>query len=211
MNVDIANLDAVLFSYFWLDIKVVRGFLEQRTQKDNAVISDNVDINPLLSLYYAYNPNPKRAIFFSVADNATIMFPNLQDGWNTLFHVIANGLFAKACNMTIMDNSKFTDSSNYLIYSDDSQKRVVYTLKEDRWVFFEQGAPLPFEDTAYYNARQKRERLSKEIMLEYCESLEIAKNGIITLNADGAFSYELYWSGKLAGSRGAGSTSFVRK
>ena len=30
--------------------------------------------------------------------------------------------------------------------------------------------------------------------MEYCESLEISKNGVITLNADEAFSYELGWT-----------------
>jgi len=211
LDIDIANLDAVLFSYFWLDIKSVKKLLEQRTQKDNAIISGDIDIKPLLELNYAYNPNPKRATFFTTSENAAIMFPNVQDGWSTLFHVIANGLKAKACCMIIMDCSKFADSSNYLIHLEDSQCRVIYTLKEDKWVFYQEGAPLSFENTDYYTAKQKRERLSKKIMLEYCENLEISKNGIITLNADEAFSYELGWTGKFANSKGVGSTSFVRK
>ena len=65
-------------------------------------------------------------------------------------------------------------------------------------MFFEKGAPASFENTNYYTAQQKRERLSKKIMLEYCEHLEITKNGIMTLNIDGAFSCEY---GKLAGGR----------
>jgi hypothetical protein len=211
LDIDIANLDAVLFSYFWLDIKIVRKILEQRTQKDNAIISEDIDIKPLLDLNYTYNPNPKRATFFSASENATIMFPNMQDGWNTLFHVIANGLKMKACYMAIMDYRKLVDSSNYLIHIEDSQRRVVYALKENKWVFYEEGTPLSFENTVYYNAKLKRERLSKEVMFEYCERLEISKNGIITLSADEAFSYELYWSGKFAGSRGVGPTSFIRK
>ena len=194
LNIDIAVLDAVLFSYFWLDIQSVKEYLMHTEKMRNAVFSENIDIKPMLDLNYAYNPNPKRATFYSVSENVTIMFPNLQDGWITRFYSIADKLKAKACYMKIMDYRKFPDdSSNYLIHIENSQKRIVYTLKENKWVFFEQGCPLPFENTAYYAAKQKKERLSKKIMLEYSESLGVAKNGIITVNDDRAFSYELYW------------------
>ena len=207
MNIDISNLDAILFSYFWLDIKSVRTLLEQGILK-NAVITEDADIKPLLNLQYGYNTTPMRATFFSVAKNTTIMFSNLQDGWATLYNTIANRLKAKSCYMRIMDCNKIVDASNCFIYCEDSKERIVYTLKEHKWVFYEQGMPLPFENTNYYTAKQKKERLNKKIMVEYCEHLGISKNGIITLNASGAFSYEY---GKCANSKGIDSAYFVRK
>jgi len=211
LNIDVANLDAVLFSYFWLNIQSVKEFLEQRGQKDIFAITENADIKPLLNLNYAYNPNPMRATFFSVAENETIMFPNLQDGWATLFHTITNSLKTKSCYMKIIDSNKIVDASNCFIYCEDSQERIVYTLKDNKWVFFEQGIPLSFENTAYYAARQKKERLSKAIMLEYCEKIGISKNGNIELNTDKAFSYESRWTGEFSNSNGFGNTSFIRK
>ena len=204
MHVDITVLDAVLFSVYWTDIQVIR---EHLAQNKNATFTSDINIEPLLNLQYAYNPNPLRATFFPMANGYTIMFPNLQDGWATLFYNITRRLKAKSCYMTIMDYKKLVDASNYFIYCEYSQERVVYTLKEDRWMFYEQGVPLSFENTAYYTARQKKERLSKEIMMEYCESLGITSNGLIHLNPDGAFSYE-YGKGQY---KGAGATSFARK
>ena len=206
MDIKIANLDAVLFSYFWHDIKSVKEIVEQLTLK-GAAISKDVDIEPLLNLSYAYGPSLMRATFFSTSENTTIMFPNLQDGWFTLFSTITSKLKAKSCYMKIMDSNKIVDGANYLVYCEGSQERVVYTLKENRWVFWEQGAPQHFENTAYYTAKQKKERLSREIMLGYCENLEITKNGVVTLNIDSAFSYEL---GNATG-KSVGSTSFIRK
>ena len=206
MNIDIVRLDAVLFSHFWLDIKSVKELLEQMTLKGSS-ISQDIDINPLLDLQYAYGPSPMRATFFPITENTTIMFPNVQDGWFTLFSSITKRRNAKSCYMKIMDLNKIVDASNYFIYCENSQERIVYTLKEDRWVFWEQGTPLAFENTAYYTAKQRKNRLSKEIMLEYCENLEISKSGIITLNTDEAFSYELGGSGNFT----LGSTSFIRK
>ena len=115
MHIDIANLDAVLFSFFWLDIQSVKAFLAQSANnKEGSVFSKDIDIKPLLNLQYGYNQNPQRATFFSVGKNAAIMFPNLQDGWVTLFWSISRGLKARACYMKIMDHNKLVNSSNYL-------------------------------------------------------------------------------------------------
>jgi hypothetical protein len=93
-DVNIADLDAVLFSFYWIDISSVKEYLAQQTQGWNAVFSEDINISPLLDLQYIYGPNPKRATFFSVGINATIMFPNLQDGWYTLFNNITHSLKA---------------------------------------------------------------------------------------------------------------------
>ena len=210
-DIDIASLDAVLFSFYWSDIRSLKEYLAQHAQEWNGAFSEDVNINPLLNLQYAYNPNPQRATFFSVEKNTTIMFPNLQDGWRTLFNNIAHGLKTKACCITIMDDKKMIDSANYFHYVEDSFVRTIYTIKENKWAFFEQGSPLSFENTAYYTAKQKKERLNKRIMLEYCESLGIIKNGIISLAPNNAFSFEMFWTGKFTDNKGFGRTSLVRK
>ena len=95
--------------------------------------------------------------------------------------------------MKIMDDIKIVDPSNYFCHYENGLERVVYTLKENKWVFHEQGEPLPFENKDYYAARIKKERLNKPIMSEYCEHLAIAKNGFIDFDVGEAFSYSLYW------------------
>jgi hypothetical protein len=113
--------------------------------------------------------------------------------------------------MQIMDDKKIADAGCYLYYVEDSLERVVYTLKEAKWVFFEKGSLQPFENAAYYTAKHKKERLNKSIMLEYCEKLAILKSGNISLNHCEAFSYEMFWTSDLKGSKGNGPTSLMRK
>ena len=40
--------------------------------------------------------------------------------------------------------------------------RHVSLLKEDKWVFYEKGTPLPYEDTSTYKNRLLRTRLKNE-------------------------------------------------
>ena len=209
MRIEIANMDVVLFSFFWTDIQTVKKYLAQNKE---AVFSDDTDITPILDLQYAYNANPLKATFYPIKNDCTIMFPNLQDGWFSLYKNIAKGLNSKSCYMTIMDDEKFAYPANSFRYYENGLERVVYTLKEDKWVFYEQGEPLSFENKDYYNARIKKKRLNKAIMLEYCESLGISKNETLDIGDDGAFSYLRYWKGLRTDSQVlVGATSFARK
>lgn len=210
MVLDIGKIDAILFTYFWTNVNNIRAFLEQNNEK--AVFSDDIDIAPLLNLEYAYNPNPLRATFFSVTENTCIMFPKLQDGWSSLSSYITNGLKIKSYYFRIMDDKKILMPSNYLTCNDGlGGRRTVYAQKENRWVFANVGEPLPFENTEYYSEKQIKARLNKDILLEYCEKLNITLNGKIDLNESIAFTYESYWEGEFAGSKGRGATSLARK
>ena len=55
LNIDIAVLDAVLFSYFWLDIQSVKEYLMHKEKMSNAVFSEN-------TAYYTAKQKKKRLI-----------------------------------------------------------------------------------------------------------------------------------------------------
>lgn len=42
-----------------------------------------------------------------------------------------------------------------------------------RWVFIDQGAPLPFERTERYTASKIRDRFTPELLFDYCRALGI--------------------------------------
>ena len=44
---------------------------------------------------------------------------------------------------------------------------MVLALKEDRWTFFQQGEPLPFENLEYYNNKRIKDRMNFAIIKEY--------------------------------------------
>jgi hypothetical protein len=51
-------------------------------------------------------------------------------------------------------------------------RREIAACKDDRgWAFFEKGPVQPFENTNYYAARLKKDRLTRAIITEYMEKL----------------------------------------
>ncbi len=59
-------------------------------------------------------------------------------------------------------------------YSDSNfYDRDILAYKEDRWVFYEQGKPLAFENTDYYKNRLIKKRLNNEIIEEYLLKLGV--------------------------------------
>lgn len=55
----------------------------------------------------------------------------------------------------------------------EGKERIILAYKEDRWVFYEVGDPLPFEDVELYKKRYIRDRLNNNIIYSY-----LLKNGI---------------------------------
>ncbi|GAB0170611.1 hypothetical protein LSPCS325_40480 [Lysinibacillus sp. CTST325] len=52
-------------------------------------------------------------------------------------------------------------------------------MKDGKWIFYSEGAPLFFEDEKNYKKRIKKERLTKQILIEYCNllGLHVDENG----------------------------------
>lgn len=100
-----------------------------------------------------------------------IMFSNAHDGGITLVNRIA--IEARTSHITF-SLSETDEGKNSMIYRDyERRERVVMTLREDqgKWVFFEKGNKLWFENESYYKRKKINQRLNMKILLEYCESL----------------------------------------
>ena len=61
----------------------------------------------------------------------------------------------------------------------DGKERIIYALKEDRWVFYEEGELLPFENPDYYKRRKIKDRINNDIIIEY-----LSKCGIDLFDID---------------------------
>ena len=42
---------------------------------------------------------------------------------------------------------------------------------DDRWDFYEEGEPMPFEQTERYTERLRRKRLTNDMVLDYAKAL----------------------------------------
>ncbi len=52
-----------------------------------------------------------------------------------------------------------------------SIRTVGATATDGRWAWDESGQPLPFEDVSRYGARRKRDRLDRELLVQYLAAL----------------------------------------
>lgn len=208
IQIDIADLDGAMFTWFYADILQIKEYL---TQMEDAVIRPDADLGHVLKLEYAYNPNPQKAVFYAVDSSNCVMFSNMQDGWNSLVYNIVDLINCEAFFVQFMDEKKLLNPGNYFQYFSKGARRTVYAIKENRWVFYEEGPPRDFECTEYYRRAIKKKRLNKDIILEYCTKAGIIKNGVMTVNEDLCFTFELFWRGELSGCPGKGPGALQRK
>lgn len=94
---------------------------------------------------------------------------NCPDGWYTLCNIINGRLGGARYTFSMSTFIHHYYPYNEFYYSYDGKcKRVVKSYLDDtRWVFYEEGEPLFFEDVNNYKARMKKKRLTKEILLDY--------------------------------------------
>lgn len=52
-------------------------------------------------------------------------------------------------------------------------RRSIVVYKDPKWIFFEQGIPLPFEDLSLYQTRLVKNRLNNAIIIQYLSKLGI--------------------------------------
>ena len=117
----------------------------------------------------------KKALFYTShkSNNLTIMFSNLEDGWITLSNCISSELKCKCWNFTINDETKeLYPKNSFEIREAGKAIRIVYVLKDwDKWIFYEAGTHLSFENPNHYSKRMKKERLNESIIIQYCGKL----------------------------------------
>ena len=177
MNIDLNLME--YFTFSWLDTSlgsIEKYFLVNNFNKFNITKEHNKNI----TVGFEYNPK----IFvshFVEKNNGIIMLPNLQDGWITLFYRLTSDLKINGYHFKICSNKV---PYNCIIYIEKGiKKRICYTLKDgNKWIFYETGTPLYFEEIKNYKNRIKKERLNKEIMLKYCSKLNIIKEKIMEIN-----------------------------
>jgi len=81
------------------------------------------------------------------------------------------------CRISTGNNSDINSFS----YSDDlGNERVIMALKEDRWIFYQKGKPLPFEDLSLYDKRKIKDRINLDVIINYLQEIGINYHKIDT-------------------------------
>lgn len=147
-----------------------KGYVE--IEKSDKVDFQNVCITPDLE----YRPTESRFLLYEPLSNPsqTVFFTNYVDGWHTAVYNYSR-LFNKQVFLLgfTMNKSKY-EPAWFFQYLQSAGKevneRVVYLIKEGKWVFYEKGDPLPIEEVSNYSKRYKKDRLNNEIIFGYLKS-----------------------------------------
>ncbi len=153
----------------------VKSALEHVLYKSKISISctrlDTLDFS-LLPWPFERNIEVKRFIIWEPIMNPeqTVFVSNVMDGWLTLMNTLSCYRKIDIIKVSISSPKDSYPCNRYeLIKCHDQQnQRVIYSMKEDNgWVFYQQGIPQKFEKIDNYQKRLKRDRLNRELVLEY--------------------------------------------
>jgi hypothetical protein len=112
------------------------------------------------------------AFFFnsSTKPDKTIMIASPEDGWYNLGSKISKQLPCGRYYFLLCDES-VPEPMNFFRYTNGNIERSVYSMKEGKWIFYQQGEALSFEDLSNYKQRMIKKRVTRQILIDYCEKL----------------------------------------
>lgn len=103
-----------------------------------------------------------------------IVFLTSNDDFLTLCNALSLRLkynFVK-CSLYRQDDIVYPHYSFH--YTDCNKgKRDIIVYKDPKWMFYERGTPLPFEELSLYQNRLKKNRLNNDIIITYLSYLGI--------------------------------------
>lgn len=153
--------------------QVLEGFVNEFSPKElqyqwrkNIIVRD--------SFYHYYEQktgyNTIKCLIYSpkCKPDTTVFYTNLDDGWN---HFVEHYLIKH--NNWDSYYFSFADAPNILLPSfqmfnyGNGGHRYLLCQKEAKWIFYQEGNPLPFEDIERYKQRLIKKRVDTQLLLKY--------------------------------------------
>ncbi len=182
MRSRIEELKQLVFSYFNVDISTLKSWLtafstEERV-RDKYLVEENVlDFQAVrLGAPCSGGGEKMTALVFSpqAAPNHCVFVSNSADGWYTLINRMASQLQATCIRVATSLDAVDRPANSFRVYVAGRDIRYVRAmLDSDRWDFFEKGVVQPFEEISSYKKRRIKDRLTRQIVVDYLLKLDI--------------------------------------
>jgi hypothetical protein len=105
---------------------------------------------------------------------AALFTSSTGDGSNSLLHRMSEKISGEIFMFLADALPKFPNPMNFMnVINNFETTRIVRTMRDPGWDFFEKGKPLPFENTDYYRRPRIRDRVTPQILEEYVSKLGI--------------------------------------
>ena len=105
--------------------------------------------------------------------NKIFFASNCRDGMSSLCQNLSRELGCKLYEFGISKGEEAYYGCIFFYCNKGERERAILAYMEDRWVFWQRGELLPFENPAYYSNRFIKKRLNYDILVEYLGKMGI--------------------------------------
>ena len=162
----------IVFSVFeTVNMERIQSSLLENKPKNYNLFYGKLDIEKDIILKRGGAHFPKVIFFKPKQIDLIVQYSNYYDGWFTLSNYISNNLKEPHYRFEFSNPEAFYKGFSFKKYAEEKILRLVYTMQDPKWIFHEQGEVLSFENTANYEKKRIKDRLNKDIIIEYCSRL----------------------------------------
>ena len=153
------------------------------------------NLQSLLSREEDVSPNSYTAFFYRPlnAPDFVCMRTPLEDGWQTLFNVLSLELGVESCRISASSGRE--DFYCFQSYQ-QGKERIVYLMKDTKWIFYEKGERLPCEQSDMYAKQRIRDRLNEPMLLDYLLQVGLdVRDSLFYHSKDNVLVFYYTWEG----------------
>jgi len=162
----------IVFSVFeTANIEKIQSFLLENKQNNYNLFFEELNIEKDIIPKQGGAHFPKVVFFNPKQTDIVVQYSNYYDGLVTLSNYLSDNLKMPFYRFELSNPEELDKKFSFAKYDGYEILRVMYAMQDPKWVFFEQGEVLPFENTANYEEKWIKDRLNKEIIIEYCSRL----------------------------------------
>ena len=170
----IDNNEHIVFSAFEsCDLKQIELFLFENKDDKSFMYKKELNIKEDIIPQKGGAHFPKAVFFKPQLTDYIIQYTNYWDGWITLSYYISNNLNIPFYQFAFSNSNTLYKFFSFLKYENGKISRLVYVMHNPMWEYHEQGEALDFENLDNYKSRKIKDRLTKDIIIEYCKALKL--------------------------------------
>jgi hypothetical protein len=133
-----------------------------------------------IDLIYGLAPPPGGAHLYKtvvyvprLVPNVSILIANLRDGWSSLSYLVSKKLGKFQLQIISTEDGVEYPQNKFEVWRAGTSARSVMAMRDsDKWVFYQRGETECFEEPQLYSKRRISERLTREILIRYLQSLD---------------------------------------
>jgi len=172
------ELNSFTFAIIDCDIISIKNYLEKQDY-EYRITYENIDVESFYfqNMYLQPIKGTAKGLFFNpeTKPKVTLVLGNGRGCWGTLCNNICSNLSVDQTQITINDENTDNLINQIVIREGKKTIRVVQMLlgDNDKMEFLQVGNPLWFENVEYYKKRRIKDRINKNILIEYANKIGI--------------------------------------